>query len=853
MQNDTRLPKRALTALLFLCCIGINIYFRLFPAYFPQLKEKAKDIARSEILKEAEKSLNSLSEGISSSAKEEIVLAALKEKENSKSYFNQKVLEEYKKLKDKYQDKNGQTYLLEVDPYQWFRYTENILKNGHPGDVIRNGNNYDMYTLVPVGARIVPNTLFFYLSAYLYKIYSFFIKESSLWQFTFYLPIFYLLIFLFSLYLFSKYIFSKTSAIIAMFLVGLNGFFLRRSCVGWFDYEFLAISFPLAIAGLLIAAVKNKENIKKMIICSLCASFFFGLYSFTWLGYRWIFLVAEFALLWSLLNAYSIVGKFNEEVKGYLIVASVFFFGSILFCYAITKVNFIGNLSGNIKSMLNLGTSNSLNIFPNTFYTVAELKKTNWAVISSACGGVFIFISFCAVLFFYLKERCSENKFAVTMMVFWSFAMLFAALKSIRFIVFLSIPLGIFLAAAIEEIFKSIKKYCLNKKAKLIATFIFFIFILAGGITLLASANRGVSSLYPLINSDWYKTLIYIRENTPKGAVINSWWDYGNYFKAVSRRRVIFDPQTQQRPLAHWMAKVLLNNDEKDALSILRMLNNSSDSLYEEMNTYIKDDFRCVAILNRLLQSKPQEAEAILAEYKFPSDLRRKIMDAIFFTKPCEAYFLVDRKMASMMSSISFLGNWNFPKVYALRNKNLPKETMIANLREIFLLPQKQAEAIYEQALSAAGMGDDEIKSSRYQFVFGIEEGKKDDNLIYFNNGIIFNQASLKAMVFLPLSGEYKLFKYVYFFDGKKMAYQERTDSNFDWGCLVVNDNNNFISVGLSKELAQSLFVKLYFLKGKGLKYFEPFYSDDKAGIYVFRIKWEELDDASGKYNNTKL
>jgi hypothetical protein len=78
----------------------------------------------------------------------------------------------------------------------------------------------------------------------------------------------------------------------------------------------------------------------------------------------------------------------------------------------------------------------------------------------------------------------------------------------------------------------------------------------------------------------------------------------------------------------------------------------------------------------------------------------------------------------------------------------------------------------------------------------------------------------------------------VYFFDGKKMAYYQDPASNFTQACLALEEKNEFSAIGLSRELIKSLFVKLYFLKGKGLKYFEPFYMDEKEGRYIFRINW---------------
>jgi len=42
-------------------------------------------------------------------------------------------------------------------------------------------------------------------------------------------------------------------------------------------------------------------------------------------------------------------------------------------------------------------------------------------------------------------------------------------------------------------------------------------------------------------NNNWYDALIYLRENTPPGAVIMSWWDYGYWILDVAERTPVVD------------------------------------------------------------------------------------------------------------------------------------------------------------------------------------------------------------------------------------------------------------------------------------------------------------------------
>ncbi|MFA5272393.1 MAG: hypothetical protein WC412_08695, partial [Candidatus Omnitrophota bacterium] len=325
---------------------------------------------------------------------------------------------------------------------------------------------------------------------------------------------------------------------------------------------------------------------------------------------------------------------------------------------------------------------------------------------------------------------------------------------------------------------------------------------------------------------------------TPKDSVINAWWDYGHFFKTLSGRRVIFDPQSQHMTLSYWMAQVLLTKNENEAINILRMLNNSSSTLFEEMQAEIKDDFQRIALLKRVLNSNEKEAREILGKQNISDKLKEKIMDTIFFKKPAPAYFVVDKSMIFKMYNISFLGNWNFSKVYVLKNNNLPKNKVIEGLMEIFSLSKEQAENIYSETILATTEDElNEILSSRYSIKFVVEKGRENNGVVYFDNGIVLNLADFSARA-LSIGEGYKKYRNVFVHDNNKISLYEDKDADYKEGMLFFKNNNEWKGVGLTKDLAQSLFAKLYFFGGLDLKYFEPFYIDKDGGMYIYKIKW---------------
>jgi len=833
--------KRFFPWILFLSAIGINLYLRLFPAYLPQLETQAKFNTGSQLLNNITQRVDKLYPDYNPLIKSRLIDEAYKQETKDKKSLNQKVRKEYLKLKDDFQDEKRRTYLLGLDSYQWMRYTENILKNGHPGDKLVQGDSHDSYMLAPKGVKVVYARFFFYLSAFLYQITALIFKHISLEVFLFYLPFFYSLVLLTLIYFLVRRFFSDFTAFLSLLFIGLNSIFFGRSCAGWFDYDSFTLIFPLIILWLLIIAVKKDNGFKKITFYSLSASMFFGLYTYTWASYWWFFIVSLAFLGYGALNNYSIANKVNRKVLNYLISGGVFITGCIVFSFLITRINIIADIIPVVKSNLGLGQSQSLSIWPSTYYTVAELQKINsLGLIKNLYGPLIFFFSITSMLFVYIKERRTEKNDFVILMVFWAFFMFFASFRGIRFIAFLAIPLGIFFSAGIISIFELIKKrFALNFRRKMFYFALLTSFVIWSMNIFYSAGLNAARGNFPLMNDKMYKAMVFLRTETPVKSIVNSWWDYGNFFKAEGKRRVIFDGQSQNRPLSYWMGQVLISDNENYAMNILRMLNNSSDTLFKEVNSYVKDDFRCISLFQRLLKSDLKGTEKILEESNLPVEIQRKVINTIFLKGPGPAYFVVDRSMVSKTIAFSFLANWSFPKLYIKRHRYLSKKGMISDLEKIFGLSREKAESFYSETLLASAQDENnEVLSKRLGFSYGLSEGKEDAGIIYFGNGIIFNPEDLKAKKFFSKEGKYRQFKQVFFFDGKELTSKSYKDTDFDEGSLIIKDGDKWKATGLSKELGKSLFVSLYFLKGKTLKHFKPAYSDDDAGIYIYRIEW---------------
>jgi len=68
---------------------------------------------------------------------------------------------------------------------------------------------------------------------------------------------------------------------------------------------------------------------------------------------------------------------------------------------------------------------------------------------------------------------------------------------------------------------------------------------------------------YPVSTNDWTESMEWIKNNTPKDAVIASWWDYGYWISTLGERASIADNSTLSTHIIQNLAKMLLSSPDQ--------------------------------------------------------------------------------------------------------------------------------------------------------------------------------------------------------------------------------------------------------------------------------------------------
>ena len=820
--------------------LAVNLYFRAFPIYFPQLKTHAKKIVDSTIQQGAMSDVYKKFPQFYPLAKEEIrkFRAGEYQRSNKKAIAAQ-IQDLYLKLKDRYQDDSGQTYIMELDCWHWARYVKNVLKLGHPGDRVINSEQWDMYMLAPMGWKILWDDFFYYSSAFFYRVFSIFHKVP-LYNFLFYLPLFFSALFVIVLYMVSYRYGRSLGAAITCLFVGLTPIFIPRSCAGWFKKDPLSMLFSVAILGSYVSALAASSP-RRRFIWTLFSSFLVGLFAFTWTF--WWFIFAIIIMHEILFLAYKgcvevyIKKRAVRFLKERFLIFVSFVFLSFVWVVLLAGFGPVADLYSQIKLALVFNKPLMTSIWPNVFSTVGEMRKAGLNEIAHSIGGaqgmllaavslICVFTLFIRSLFD--KKYDDPKRASIGIILIWIASMAFATTRGVRFVMFLSPPLGIAFGWAAADIY-----YYLKKKNRIIGIAVAAIIFIASSTVFIKNGNSAAENCFPLMDDTWYKVLNLIKEKAPDDAIINSWWDFGDWFKVVADRRVIFDGQSQGVPQAYWMAKALLTDDENKAVSILRMLNNGGNEAFNIIDRNIKNPLMSALLLEGIMMTPPERAQDSLSKFLTPFDT--EMVMKILFGTPSRACFVVDDSMPFKIGAISYLGDWDFSKVYIAQNFGKQEKGQIVQYLKNFGRDEEELQRFYQELFLISTKNLDEWLSRRLQFYSDVINGKEKDDIIYFENGFAYGP---KDGILRSNSGQIPQSLFV--MEGDNLVERRFDKPNVVFSLLIYKTESGYKIIVLDHELGASMLVRLYYLKGKGLKHFVPFIDAEEGDRYirVFGIAW---------------
>jgi len=136
--------------IIILICMSFSIYFRTQPAYLPVTDDWARSSIYNQYKSQISSQINQQNPFLPEANKAEIVETEFNNLlKTQKAEIEANIVQLSNYFKSRLQDESGQTYLLAIDPYFWYRNARNYLEHGFAADIEIDGNYYSTHRLAP--------------------------------------------------------------------------------------------------------------------------------------------------------------------------------------------------------------------------------------------------------------------------------------------------------------------------------------------------------------------------------------------------------------------------------------------------------------------------------------------------------------------------------------------------------------------------------------------------------------------------------------------------------------------------------------------------------------------------------
>jgi len=438
----------------------------------------------------------------------------------------------------------------------------------------------------------------------------------------------------------------------------------------------------------------------------------------------------------------------------------------------------------------------------------------------------------------YFKEgKDIDIKLALLLMI-WFVGTAYGFTKGVRFGILMVPAFAIAFGVGVGIIYEVLNKW-ISKELhinKYVSKLIIIVLLCLLLIAPLRSASNTAKMEIPSMNDVWYESLTMIKEDSNDG-IITSWWDFGHWFVTISERRVTFDGADQGERI-HWVGKSLLTSNEKEAIGILRMLNCGQEQAPHVLESYLENDtVKAIDILNVIILQDKNKAKSTLRKEGLSDNAIEDVLNVTHCEDLIDQYYITSEDMIGKSGVWGHFGSWDFKRAKMYQTvKNIDMVKGIAKLKEDFGLNEEEADKIYYEIQNNKA---DQWVSSWPGYLSGISSCSKKNNMLKCNNGIEIDLNNMKAFASTQ-QGKINLRSLAYINDNGLFEMIEYGENTAPYSAVLLPNQQAIL---LDSKLAGSMFTRLFFFSGHGLKHFSML-SDKKqltgGKVQVWKVSWNE-------------
>ncbi|MBI5390843.1 hypothetical protein HZB02_05085 [Candidatus Woesearchaeota archaeon] len=902
--------KKYAVVFLILIPLLLSMYVRVQPAWMPitdgWAKNNVEEFYKAKIREQVTQQFPNLPQ-------ENLNYQVDKQFQQFLTQNKDRIAAETKQTSDQFKsffiDPHGDRYLVGIDPYYYARSARNLIEKGTIGDIVVDGLPYDNHMIAPIPVKMKPELPMF-VDAYTVIVLHLVGWNISLLSAVYFLPVWLCAIAVIPAFFLGRKIGGNIGGLIAGIVVAIHPNFLVRTFAGFADNDPYNVILPLLAVWFFVEGVDAKKDWNGY-VWMLLSGISIGIFSLAWSGWWFIFdfMIAAFVMY---LAYIMLLHKTMEKLTQKLLLLGVFLGSSMVFIALCTfpvthSVSrglgfFFGAFFGYPFHVLALKSIGEVNIWPNVLTTVAELndvslsnafqnlsmgnllfvvvamtgvlitiipkepKKEDWYLLgitlffywvvianADALGKIWLLILMVLPLAYgiwvVLREKREIDAIAAFVLMIWFVGGILGTTLGVRFI-FLMVPaLALGLGAAAGFLLKHLsatlaKGIGVERKW---AAMVIIILLLLPFVSPVIEAVKTTRNTGGDMDDGWYNVLTAIKENSQPDAIITSWWDYGHWFKFTADRRVTFDGASQNLPQAHWVGKMLLTDDEEQAFGIQRMLDCGGYYAFRNiLNQTGNDSLRSVKMLYDVFKRDREGARQYFLDQGLTPEAAEGVINLTHCTAPPESFFITSQDMVGKAGVWGHFGSWDFTKAEMHRLvKNEAREPGTKILKEKFNLTAEEATKLYDEIITS---DPNQWIAPWPGFASSLAGCTKQGDLLGCGNGLMVNLSSGQASVRTQTGAIQPRSLVIY--DNNGSITERKYNGGAAVSGVVFQDGEQYRSILSDPLQTKSMFTRLFYDQGKGLKHFKPFVHDRSVTlgeIYVWTIDLTEQNNSERK------
>lgn len=861
--KNIRQNKYAIPVLLIIVAIFFSTFFRMYPADLPIADTWARDGVYNSVQNQIKSEINREYPNLPDQNKQSMVEDRFAEYlEKNKDAIEQGISISADNLRSQMQythDGKEYTYLLAIDPYLWYGFGKNYLECGHTGCAQNEKGEYTTYRNGRFGIDN-PMNYISYIGIAIHKVINIFGNYPLMYAF-FLIPVVLIGLSIIPAFFIGKRLGGNLGGFFASMIVAVNAALLGRTPAGFSDTDASNIIFPLFIMWFFIEAFYAKD-FKKTTIYSLLGALSFFLYSKIWFTAHMTAIIGGSIALYIIIR--SAISLYNKNSVKETYQKLKFPAGKAILFFAIAMIGntlaSFNNLYNVFSMLISFATRKEVaisTIWPNVMTTVAEFNTVPLGQIVSQMGGALLFMFALLGIILSIIKKDDEGKreilFALVM-VLWFIATLYAFTKGMRFSILMVPAFAVAFGTGIGIVYEYLRDWLSKeiKVDKIIVSSVLGLLFLLMLVSPISKANNVALYEIPSYNDAWQDTLDNIKKDSSDGiGYVTTWWDFGHWF-AANDVRTTFDGGDQGIRI-HWVGKSMYTDNETVSLGVLRMLNCGQEKPSHLMEEFFDgDSYKAVTVLNKIIVKNRDDAYNTLKEEGLLESQINEMLKYTHCSDLLPQYFIASEDMVGKAGVWAHFGSWDFRKAKMwnmVHNKNYDSGVKI--LTEQFDLSEEEADTYYYEITTTDG---DQWITGWPGYMTGESGCQKEGNELLCVTNLrgqqIPIQISLDSMdAKLPVSeGELRPNSIVYVSGDQIKEKTFSSGQKTGFSVILIPKGSEYSIVLSSPELADSIFTKMFYYKGHGLKHFVPFLEKRQyngQNIYTYKIDWNSEENTN--------